>query len=162
MEGGESGGGLMEGRECSGWGMLPCMHGEAGTSSVVIPRWHPIVIARQLLIACCLLFMCRLPITCPLLLTCPLLFACHLPVVCHLVCHLSLHIACLYVLLLFGIVNWWCWVFGASHGARPPWRFVASSVVTSLCHGQVVRHHHHWVATHHSPAPMPALGSFAI
>ena len=33
MEGGESGG-LMEGRECWGWGMSPCVCGEAGTSSV--------------------------------------------------------------------------------------------------------------------------------
>ena len=28
MEGGECGGGLMEGRECWGWGMSPCMCGE--------------------------------------------------------------------------------------------------------------------------------------
>ena len=70
MEGGECGGGLMEGRECWGWWMSPCVRGEAGTSSVVV--------ARRLLVACRLLFACRLPVACRVL------FACRLPIACRL------------------------------------------------------------------------------
>ena len=115
MEGGESGGGLMEGRECRGWGMLPCVRGEAGTSSVVVPRWRPVVVA------------------------CRLLVACRLPIACHLTFRLSSCVACLRVSLSSGVVNGWCWVFGASRGAGLPWPFVAGGVVTSLCRGRVVR-----------------------
>ena len=82
MKGGESGGGLIEGRECWGWWMLPCMRGEAGTSSVVV--------ARRLLITCRLLFMCRLPVACCLLFACRFLFACRLPIVCRLACRLPI------------------------------------------------------------------------
>ena len=78
MKGGESGGGLMEGRECWGWWMSPCVRGEAGTSSVVV--------AHRLLVACRLLFACRLPVACRLLFACRFLFACHLPIACRLTC----------------------------------------------------------------------------
>ena len=46
MKGGESGGGLMEGRECWGWWMSLCVRGEAGTSSIVVLHWHPVVVTH--------------------------------------------------------------------------------------------------------------------
>ena len=132
MEGGESGGGLMEGRECWGWWMSPCVCGEAGSSSVVVARRH--------LVACRVLFACRLPVACRLLFVCRFLFACRLPMACRLACHLSSRVACLCVSLSSGAVNgWWCWVFAASHGAGPLWPFVAGGVVTSLHRRRVVR-----------------------
>ena len=54
--------------------MSPCVRGEAGTSSV----WRPVVVARQLLVACRVLFVCRLPAACRVH------FACRLPVACRL------------------------------------------------------------------------------
>ena len=54
--------------------MSPCVRGEAGTSSV----WRPVVIVRQLLVACRVLFVCRLPAACCVL------FACRLPIACRL------------------------------------------------------------------------------
>ena len=105
MEGGEGGGGLMEGRECWGWWMSPCVRGEAGSLSVVVPRWRPVVVARRLLVACRVLFACSF------------LFACRLPIACRLACRLSSPVACLRVSLSSGAVNgWWCWVFAASRG----------------------------------------------
>ena len=152
MEGGESGGGLMEGRECWGWGMSPCVRGEAGTSSVVVPCWRPVVVAHRLLItcrilfACRILFVCRLPVVCRVLFACCLPVACRvlfawcLPIACRLTCRLSLRVACLRVSLSSGAVHgWWCWVFVASRGAGPPSPFVAGGVATSLCRGRVVR-----------------------
>ena len=140
----------MEGRECWGWGMSLCVHGEAGTLSVVISHWCPVVIVRQLLVMCCLLFACYLPITCCLLFACRFLFTCRLLIM----CHLSSCVVCLHMSLSSSAVNgWWCWVFAASHGAGPPWPFMAGGVVTSLCHGWVVRRHrcHPWGG--HSPFP---------
>ena len=105
MEGGEGGGVLMEGRECWGWWMSPCVRGEAGSSSVVVPRWRPVVVACRLLVACRVLFACRF------------LCARRLPIACRLACRLSSPVACLHVSLSSGAVNgWWCWVFAASHG----------------------------------------------
>ena len=111
----------MEGRECRGWGMSPCVCGEAGTSSVVVPCWRPVVVVRRLLVAC------------------RLLLACRLPVASRVACRLSSHVACLRVSLSSGVVNGWCWVFGASRGAGLLWPFVAGGVVTSLCRGWVTR-----------------------
>ena len=120
MEGGESGGGLMEGRECRGWGMSPCVRGEAGTSSVVVPRWHPVVVARRLLIACRLLFACRLPVACRVL------FACRLPIT----CCLSLSSGPVKVVVL-GVCGFsWC---------RAPLAIRGWWCGTSLCRGRVVR-----------------------
>ena len=117
----------MEGRECWGWWMSLCVRGEAGTSSVVVPRWRPVVVARRLLVTCRVLFTCRFPIACRILFVCRILFMCHLPIACHLS-------------LSSGAVNgWWCWVFAASCGARSPWPFVAGGVVMLLCRGRVVR-----------------------
>ena len=120
--------------------MSPCVRGEAGTSSVVVPRWRPVVVARRLLVACRVLFACRLPVACRLLFACRFLFACRLPMACRLACRLSSRVACLRVSLSSGAVNgWWCWVFAASRGAGPLWPFVAGGVVTSLRRGRVVR-----------------------
>ena len=115
MKGGESGGGLMEGRECWGWWMSSCVRGEAGTSSVVI--------ARRLLVACRLLFACRLPVACRLLFAYRFLFACRLPIACRLACRLSSCVVvvprCQWVVVLdvcgfswcrapVAIRGWWC------------------------------------------------------
>ena len=109
MKGGESGGGLMEGRECWGWWMSPCVRGEAGTSSVVV--------AHRLLVACRLLFGCRLPVACRFL------FGCRLPIMCCLACRLSSRVVvvpcCQWVVVLgvcgflwcrapVAICGWWC------------------------------------------------------
>ena len=150
----------MEGRECWGWGMSPCVRGEAGTSSVVVPRWRPIVVARQLLVACCVLFACRLPVACRVLFACCLpvacrvLFAWRLPIACCLTCRLSSRVTCLRVSLSSGAVHgWWWWVFAASRGAGPPSPFVAGGVATSLCRGRVVRHRRRRPWGGHSPLP---------
>ena len=110
-EGGESGGGLMEGRECWGWWMLPCMRGEAGSS--------PVVVTRRLLVACHVLFACRLPVACRLLFACRVLFACRLPIACRLSSRVIVVSRCQWVVVLgvcgfswcrapVAIRGWWC------------------------------------------------------
>ena len=120
MKGGESGGGLMEGREW-GWWMLPCVRGEAETSSVVVTC--RLLVACCLLFTCCLLFACCLPVACCLLFACRFLFVCRLPIACRLACRLSSHVIvvprCQWVVVLgvcgfswcqapVAICGWWC------------------------------------------------------
>ena len=117
--------------------------GEAGTSSVVVLCWCPIVVTCRLIIMCRILFMCCLPVTCRILLACRLPVASSSHVASSLRVTSPSRVACLHVSLSSGAVHgWWCWVFAASHGARPLWPFMAGGVVMSLYCGRVVRHRH--------------------
>ena len=88
------------------------------TSSVGVPRWHPVVVACRLRVACCLLLACCLLFACRLPDACCLLFACRFLVACRLACRFSSHVACFRVSLSSHIVSgWWCWAFAAARGA---------------------------------------------
>ena len=88
------------------------MCGEAGTLSVVIPHWCPIVVVCRLLIVCCLLFACCLPVACCLLFVCCFLFTCRLPIACRLACRLSSHVIviwCCQWMMVLGVCGFsWC------------------------------------------------------